>query len=198
MQTFTQTFQNATTWELNVTGKYFTTISCSQPVSVRFFSGGKKLDLGDIKDLLAGLEVILGNISDEKPAFDRVQIDVKAGDTVQVGISNGQSRYNRANTSANILTNVQPISGAWLHGTQTVTTTSQQVASARSSRQYFFIQNKDTAGNIWVTIGVDATQAKGIKLGPNDSYEMTTVQTSQPIYVIGDIASNTNVITIEA
>ena len=54
MQTFSQSFTSSTTWTLNVPGKYFTTLACSNPINVRFYKGGKQLDLGQISQLLEG------------------------------------------------------------------------------------------------------------------------------------------------
>lgn len=96
MQTFVQTFAANTTWVLNVPGKYFTTLQCTNPINVRFYLGGKQLDLGQISQLLAGLEVTLGDIADTQAAFDRVELDITGPDTVSVGIGNGQARYNRS------------------------------------------------------------------------------------------------------
>jgi hypothetical protein len=198
MQTYSQTFAADQTWELNVAGKYFTTLQCNQAVNVRFFKGGKKLDLGDITSLLAGLEVTLGNIDDLEPAFDRVQIDVKAGDTVQVGIGNGQARYNRANASVNVLTNKQPQSGVFANTQKTVTNSSTQLVAANTSRQYLLIQNKDTTASVWVNFGASAaTVANGVLIGPKGTYEMNTTQSTQAIQAIGDVASNANVVVLE-
>jgi len=199
MQTYSQTFAADQTWELNVAGKYFTTLQCSQAVNVRFFKGGKKLDLGDITSLLAGLEVTLGNIDDLEPAFDRVQIDVKAGDTVQVGIGNGQARYNRANASVVVVTNKQPQTGVFANTQKTVTNTSAQLVAANAARQYLLIQNNDPTGNIFVGFGAGAvTAANGIKLAAGGgSYEMNGTQSTQALQVIGDAASNANVVLVE-
>ena len=198
MQTFTQTFAADQTWELNVPGKYFTTLQCNQAVNVRFFKGGQKLSLGDITALLAGLEVTLGNIDDLEPAFDRVQIDVKAGDTVQVGIGNGQARYNRANASVNVMNNKLPQSGVFANTQKTITTTSGQLVAANPLRQYLLIQNKDASANLWLNFGTGAaTTNNGVLIGPKGSFEMNATQTTQAIQVIGDVASNANVVVLE-
>lgn len=106
MQTYTQTFAANTTWKMNVPGKYFTTLQCSLAVNVRLYKGGKKLDLGDMSQLLAGLEVgPLANF-DQPDAFDMVEVDVQAGDTVQIGIGNGLTRYNRANATVSVASSI--------------------------------------------------------------------------------------------
>lgn len=198
MQTYSQTFAGATTWVLNVPGKYFTTLACNSAVNVRFFKGGKQLDLGQITGLLAGLEVTLGELNDPAAAFDRVEIDVTAADTVQVGIGNGQARYNRSASSVTVVTNKQPQSGAFANTAKTVTNASAQLVAANSSRQYLLIQNKDTAGSVYVNFGAGAaTTANGVKIEPGGSYEMAATQSTQALQAIGDIASNANVLVVE-
>jgi hypothetical protein len=92
MQTYQQTVAGAQTIQLNVTGRYFTILLTSLGLNVRFFKNSKKKDLGDIKNLLSGLEVWF-EVGDE---FDRVEIDTFGADTIQIGIGNGQARYNRS------------------------------------------------------------------------------------------------------
>jgi hypothetical protein len=197
MQTYSQTFLTASTWQLNVPGKYFTTLVCSQPINVRLYKGGQKLDLGDITGLLAGLEI--GPLADlQGPmAFDRVEIDVQAGDTVQVGIGNGMARYNRAATSATITQNKVAISAAFSNTQKTVTTSSGQLAAQNSSRQYLLIQNNDAAANIFVTVGVAATFLNGIKITPGGSYELANIVTTQAINAISDIAGISTIVIVE-
>lgn len=102
MQSYTQTFLGAQTWKINVTGSYFTIISCTNPVNVRFYLGGAKLDLGDVQGILAGLEVLPKKLNLLGYAFDRVEIDATGADTITVGIGNGDARYNRGNASVTL------------------------------------------------------------------------------------------------
>jgi hypothetical protein len=198
MQTYSQTFATATTWELNVTGRYFTTLECNLPVNVRFYRGGQLLDAGDIRGLLAGLEMTLGDINDTRPAFDRVQVDVQAGDTVKIGIGNGQGRYNRGASTVTVVSNLVPQTAAFVNLQKTVTNASAQILAANSAREYLLIQNKDPAGTIWVGFGTGAvTQANGVRIVPGGSFELIGVCTTQEIRAIGDIASNANVTTVE-
>lgn len=98
MQTITQTLLGAQTLQFNINGKYFTILATTLGLNVRFYRGGKKLDLGDIKGLLAGLEVSF----DANDSFDRIEIDTLGADTFVIGLSNGQSRYNRSQGNVNI------------------------------------------------------------------------------------------------
>lgn len=189
MQTIQQTFAAPTTWELNIGGQYFTTLACGYPVNVRFYKGGQLLDLGNIQGLLAGLEV--SNIN-----FDRVQIDVTAADTVMVGIGNGNARYNRQNAAVAVSSNVQPKTGSFTNGAATVTNASAILVPLNLARQYLLIQNNGT-GDVYLSFGVAATVAAGIKVLPGGSYEMPTTQTTQNIHAIGSIASNANIVVVE-
>lgn len=197
MQTYSQTFTSATTWELNVSGKYFATLECTLPVNVRFYKGGKLLELGEIKGLLGGLEVTLGDIADREAAFDRVQIDVQTGDTVKVGIGNGQARYNRGQASVNVITGRAPQSGAFVNTQRTVTNASAQLLAANANRQYLLIQNKDAQGDIYVTFGAAATAGNGIRIEAGGNFTMEGTQSTQAVYAVGTVANNANVLTVE-
>lgn len=194
MQTFSQTFTGSTTWTLNVTGKYFTTLMCTNAINVRFYLGGKQLDLGQISQLLAGLEVTLGDIADIQPAFDRVEVDVTGPDTVQIGIGNGQARYNRSQGSVAI-TNVN---GAFTNTQVTVTSASNGIDGPNPSRRYLLIQNNDATGDIFVRLdGVPATIGTGVKIPAGGSYEITGYVPTATITAIGSIASNANIVLVK-
>jgi hypothetical protein len=198
MQTYQQTFAAAQVWELYVTGRYFTTLECTQPINVRFYKGGQLLDAGAINGLMSGLEMTLGNIEDRTPAFDRVQIDVQAGDTVKIGIGNGQGRYNRGAASVTITQGKVAQTGAFANVQKTVTNVTGQLLAANTARQYMLIQNKDTAGNLYVSFGAGAaTVANGVRIIPGGAFELVGVCSTQAIQAIGDIASNANVVTVE-
>lgn len=191
MQTFKQTFASAQTWELNIVGSYFSTLQCTNPVNVRLYQGGQLLGLGNIQGLLAGLEVF-------DVQFDRVQIDVTGADTVQIGIGNGQARYNRINTNTTITNNRQPTTSTFANTAKTVTTASAKLIEANANRQYLLIQNKDDAGNLYLCFGDGpATVANGIKVPPGGAFEQPNTQSIQSIFAIGDTANNVNILVVE-
>lgn len=197
MQTYQQTFATAQTWEMFVTGRYFTTLECTQTVNVRFYKGGKLLDAGEIKGLMAGLEMTLGDINDKEPAFDRVQIDVQAGDTVKVGIGNGQGRYNRGQASVTVTQN-KAAQATFTNTAKTVTNATGQLLAANPARQYLLIQNKDPSGTIYVNFGAGvATVANGVRIIPGGNMELSDVVPTNAVQCIGDIASNANVLVVE-
>lgn len=194
MQTFTQSFTGSTTWTLNVPGKYFTTLACGNPINVRFYHGGKQLDLGQISQLLAGLEVTLGNIGDIEAAFDRIEIDVTGADTVQVGIGNGQARYNRSQGSVAV-TNVR---GAMTNTAPTVTNASTTLVAANATRSYLLIQNNHASADVYVRLdGAAATLTTGVKIPAGGSYELVGFVPTGAVTAIGSVASNTSVVVVE-
>lgn len=88
--------------------------------------------------------------------------------------------------------------GAFSHATATVTTTSATIKPASSLRRYLLVQNKDTAGTIFVRLdGVAATAATGITIAPGESLELSIRCPTGAVTAIGDIASNTNVLVVE-
>lgn len=194
MQTYIQTFTGSQTWTLHVPGKYFTTLQCANPVNVRFYLGGKQLDLGQISQLLAGLEVTLGEIDDPRAAFDRIEVDVTGPDTVAVGIGNGQARYNRSAGSVAI-TNT---AGGFTQAAATVTNASAQLVAAKANRRYLLIQNKSATGTVYLNLsGAAATVANGVRIGPGDALEVSTYSPTAAVFAIGDIASNPDVVVVE-
>ena len=196
MQTFQQTFAAAATWELYVPGKYFTTLECSLAVNVRFYKGGTLLDSGDIRGLLAGLECTLGEIDDTEPAFDRVQIDVQAGDTVKIGIGNGQSRYNRGNASVSVVQNKVAQTAAFDNQNKSVGTGSAQLLAANPNRQYLLIQNNDPANEIYIAFGKAATTTAGVRIIPGGNFMLDCCVPTQEIRAIATVA-NTKIVTVE-
>lgn len=87
-------------------------------------------------------------------------------------------------------------SGAFSNALNTVGTASAQLVAANAARSYLMFQNKDAASNLYLSFGVAATIANGIKVQPGGVYEMADVQSTQAIFAIADIA-NTNVLVVQ-
>lgn len=196
MQTFIQSFTSATTWELNIAGNYFATLDCNYPLNVRFYKGGQLLDLGEVRGLMAGLEAVLGEPG-RGFAFDRLQIDVQAGDTVKVGVGNGQVRYNRGAATVEIAQNV-PARSEFSSAAKTVTSASAQLVAAKPDRKYLLIQNNHPSGAIYLKFGTGAaTAANGVKVVPGGFFEMASCVTTGEMSAVGDIASNAAIVVVE-
>lgn len=191
MQTLTQTFTaGGQTWEHNAPGRYFTILAATSPVDIALFKGGKKLDFGDIKGVLAGIE-IGGN--QEGVDFDRAMITTSAAGTVTIGIGNGQVRYNRGAASVDVLSQEPTKFGSMAQTAATVTNVSATVATSNPARKYLLIQNKSLTGNIWIQFNFTATIATGIKIVPGGFFEMSNTVCTASIQAIGDIASNPDI-----
>lgn len=196
MQTYSQTFPAASTWEINTPGRYFILMACTLACNVRFFSGGKRLDFGEIKTVLAGLEVGGRN---EGVEFDRVQIDVQAGDNVTVGIGNGQVHYNRSNGTVDVNTQAPVRAGAPTQTAPLVNTVSGAFISANANRKYLLIQNKNAQNRIWINLaGSAATQAGGIVIPPGGYFSQDCGSvTTAAISAIGEVGANADVVVVE-
>ena len=81
--------------------------------------------------------------------------------------------------------------------TLTVTNASQALVAANASRKFFFIQNNDAAGIIYVTFGATSTTALGVKLTSGQSWQITSNAPVGSVNIIGSIASNANVIYVD-
>lgn len=97
------------------------------------------------------------------------------------------------------VSNIPAVSGASVsHSQKTVTNASGQHVAGNATRRYLLIQNNDATGNIWVRIdGTAATTATGVKIPPGGSWEITGWLSENPVTMIGDIASNANVVVVE-
>lgn len=193
MQSYQQTFVANTTWQMNVSGSYYSTLECTLPVNVRFYKGGTLLDLGEIKGLLSGLEVDFGRGGN---AFDRVEIDVKAGDTVKIGIGNGQARYNRGASNVTVSQNKVAQSGNFLAQSKTVGTSSAALLADNANRQYLLIQNNDPSKEIYVQFGAAATAAAGVRVVAGGFLMLDTCVPTAAINAIA-LASNSKIIVME-
>lgn len=88
-------------------------------------------------------------------------------------------------------TNVQP-------NKVTVTSVSGNYLSVNPNRQYLSIQNQDAIGTIYIRIGNAVALGIGKRLLPGESWESGAGVSTFGVYLIGDIASNPNVLIEEA
>ena len=81
---------------------------------------------------------------------------------------------------------------------KTVTNASAQLVAANTSRNYLLVQNKDLAGDVYVTFGSGAaTTAAGVKIAAGGSFELNSNVITSEVRAIGSIASNANVVVVE-
>lgn len=81
--------------------------------------------------------------------------------------------------------------------TATVTNASSTILAANTSRKAVLIQNNDTAGNIFVNFTTTATTSN-LKISPGQSIYLSGTVPIDAIRAIGSIASNANVVVVEA
>lgn len=94
-------------------------------------------------------------------------------------------------------TSPAPVGVTSTNQTLTVTNASQALVAANTSRKFFFIQNNDAAGIIYVTFGATSTTTLGVKLSPGQSWQITSNAPIGSVNLIGSIASNANVVYVD-
>lgn len=172
---------------LDVVGDYVRVKSAAVPVVVRC------IDTGERVELEAGDSATLSKFSKL-----RVSHDSGTAQAVTIYVGNGTSA-NSSKVGGSVTS--KPTTGAAVsHAQGTVTNASGQIRPANSERVYLLIQNRDAAGAIYVNLnGVAATAANGIKIPPGGYYETNAAWCPVGVITaIGDIASNANVLILEA
>jgi len=172
-------------YQLDVIGDYFKILSADGALDI-------KAEWGELKGLIAGQGL-------EETPFSRLTITDASGAANNVRLYIGDEKFiDGLAGSVSVSQAVVPRSSAFSNLNKTVTNASGQLLAANLARQYLLIQNKDTAGNLYVGFGAGAaTVANGVRIIPGGALELVGVCTTQAIQCIGDIASNANVVTVE-
>ncbi|GKS96775.1 hypothetical protein [Acidovorax sp. SUPP2825] len=182
---------------LMVAGDYFKILASTGALNV-------KADWGELSGLIAGqglegspfqrlyfTDVSGGSNTVKLFIGDEKFIDGMSG-TVNVGTGSvSVSSGNIAVTST-----VQPLA-ALDNQQKTVTNASTQLLAAKAGRKYLLVQNRDAAAAVYLAFGVAATVAAGVRIVPGGSFELVGTCTAQAIFAIGDVASQSNVVTVE-
>lgn len=174
-------------YTLTVSGDYFKILASTGAVSV-------KAKWGELKKLTAGQGL-------EDSPFDRLELRDESGAANTVRVFVGDKRFidgmvGQVNIGT-MPTPKQASSAVFDNQAKTVTNVSAVLLAANANRQYLLVQNKDTAGNLYLSFGKAATAANGVKVTPGGAFELIGAQSTQDIYAIGDIANNANVTTVE-
>ena len=168
---------------LLVQGEYFKVMSCSGPITVLS-------DFGRLDSLIAGQGL-------ENTPFPYLLLTDASGGSNTVKILVGDQNFIDGMTGSFVITSgKQPQSGAFTNVNATVTNASAQLLAANANRQYLLIQNNG-AGDIYVNFGAAATLANGIKIAAGGAFELPGTVSTQQVFAIGSVASNTAVITLE-
>ncbi|GKT19560.1 hypothetical protein AVHY2522_22930 [Acidovorax sp. SUPP2522] len=175
---------------LTVAGDYFKILASTGALNV-------KADWGELSGLIAGQGL-------EDSPFQRLYFtDVSGGsNTVKLFIGDekfidGMSgTFNIGTGSVQVTATVQPL--AVLSNLQkTVTSASTQLLAAKAGRKYLLVQNRDGAATVYLSFGAAATVAAGVRIVPGGAFELVGTCTDQAIFAIGDVASQSNVVTVE-
>ena len=158
-------------------------------MTVEYYSQGKKI--AEAIGVRSGYAEYFRGV-----AFDRIAItnnNASAQNITFVVRLGNEVRYDSPPTGQVSIAN-----GAFSQYVANVGTSSFTLKPANTARGYFLVQNRDTLGNLYVSVdGSAATVAKGILLAPGESWELMGRCPNGAINAIGDIASNPNVIVVE-
>lgn len=169
---------------------FFRLLEATDPVTVTYYKAGAEV---------AKAEGVGEGYAEEFDSgeFDRFTLYSATSQTLQfVARLGNKVGYDKPPNGDVTITNT---GGAFTQSQKTVTNASGQVFAAKAARRYLLIQNNDASGDVYVTLdGTTATTAKGIKIAAGGSYECQNFCPTGAINAIGSIASNANVVAVEA
>ncbi|AMC34233.1 hypothetical protein [Janthinobacterium sp. B9-8] len=160
MQTMSQVFQAAGTWNINYLGRYFRLLDTSGgPVTIQFFRQNRAVS--EAKDVLGGYWL---KVDDEQ--FDRVDIITDAAGRVEIAMSNDSSGgYDRI--SGKVDSRLTPALSVLNKPMLLVGVAESVVIGQNINRASLRLFNASTA-NIWIGgAGLSLTDA-AIKLAPGE------------------------------
>lgn len=174
--------------EFHEPGDFFRVLSATDVLTVEFYANGK--EIAEAVGVGAGYaeKFDLGE-------FDRIAITSTSAQTIQFVTRLGNVVNYDAPPTGNVT--VSNTGGSFVQMQQTVPSIVATISNAKS-RRYFMVQNKSATGTIWVYLGFGATTNNGVRLGPGDSLEYAGYAPDNEITAIGDIASNPDVVIVEA
>lgn len=171
-------------YKLLVAGDYFKILEASGNVDV-------EADWGRLTNLTAGQGL-------EQSPFQYLFFKDRSGGANAMRVVIGDEKFIDGQSGAvSVSNNVVARSAVMANANVTVTNASAVHSAANSSRQYLLIQNKHASGNLFVSFGAAATTANGVRVGPGGAYESGAVCPTGAVHIIGDIASNADVVIVE-
>lgn len=171
-------------------GDFFRLMAATAAITVEYYNQGKEIAEGTLVGVGYAEQFNTGG-------FDKIAITSPTAQTITFATRLGNTvAYDTPPTGQVQVTNT---AGAFTQAQKTVSNASGQLLAANTARRYVLIQNKDASGDIYVTLdGTAATTAKGIKIAAGGSYECQGYAPTGAINAIGSIASNSNVVIVEA
>lgn len=177
--------------EFSGVGDFFRVLSATDTLTVWFYHRGKEISFADAVNIGYWEEFKNGL------TFDKVAIQSTNAQTIQFATRlSSRVGYEKPPVGNVAVTNT---GGAFTQAAAaTVTTASTALLAANSVRRYLLIQNKDTGGDIYVTLdGSAATVAKGIKVPAGGSLELQGYVATGAVNAITASGSNANIISVE-
>lgn len=181
----TTTIQAGATLEFYENGDFFRLLECNNPVTLRaYHMGAEVVNAEGISE---------GYAEKFAEQFTSIKITSATTQTIQFVTRLGNVvSYDAPPVGA-------ALNGAFTQAQKTVTNASGQLLDGNGSRRYILIQNNNASGDIYITLdGSEATVAKGIKIAADNAYELQGYVPNGAINAIGNLASNTNVVIVEA
>lgn len=168
---------------------FFRILDLAGVVDVEFYKMGAKVS--------EALGISAGYAEKFTDGFDKIAITSATAQTIQLVTRLGNEvRYDKAPVGN---TTINTVASTFTNSQKTVTNASGTLVAANANRRYLLIQNNDAAGDIFVRLdGVTATTATGVKIEAGGSYALETLVPNGAVTVIGSIASNANIVVVEA
>lgn len=190
----TFTIQAGDTAEFYSPGDFFRLLDCPDVLDVIFYRNGAEVSRAD--DVQEGYAEKF-----EAGGYDRFRITSATTQTVHFVSRQGNVVfYDKPPTGDVNVLNLPANRGAFTHTGHTVTNTADvQLLPANPNRRYLLIQNKDPSGSIWIRLdgGVVTGSNAAIRIDVGGSYELQGYVPTGIVMAVGNIASNTNVATVE-
>lgn len=186
-----EAIQAGATVKFNIPGRNFRLIETTGPVNVTFYRRGA--EIAESVQVEAGYSE---KWEQDSEGFEQVEFYSATAQTIKFAVRMESSvSYDRAVGNVAVTNNAGPFT----HGAKTVTNVSGGMLGANANRRYLLIQNKHASGTIWVVFqNIAATQLAGVRIQPGGSIELDSFVPTGNINAIGDIASNGEVIVVDA
>lgn len=171
-------------------GDFLRLLKADSPVKIEFYRNGAEISEADGVTTGYAEKLRTGD-------FDRIRITSATAQTISFVTRMGTDVFFDAPPTGSVT--VQNVNGAFTQAPATVTSASAQLLAAKATRRYLLIQNNDSSGDVFVRLdGAAATLTNGIKIPAGASYEISNFVPTGAIMAIGNIASNSNLIVVEA
>ncbi|MBN8506130.1 MAG: hypothetical protein J0L58_16825 [Burkholderiales bacterium] len=170
---------------LNAVGNFFRIESCSNNLTVK--ADGVDLQGLNAGDGLRGVQFSRLQFTDEGGSANAVVVVVSSGEPLSAPITN-----------TSIFSTVPNRPVGWAPVAATVTTAAATALSANSTRRYLLIQNRSATGRVYFRFNAAATVALGVLIMPGGFAEFDSAVPTGSLSLIGDIASNPDVLVVEA